>query len=298
MANRSRATDDQIRVHQLARGLKGEYKEAEKKWKTSQIKKYEWNPRMSWKQLKDWMGWSGADSPTQLKDKDGKIQQSPKEIANIMVKFYKEKVEKIRRDIPGGGTPLSGLEKIMKNRKCVFKLKEVTEDQVKKALHQMRNTCSLGPDGVQADLFKKSAKYALKAICHIVNLSIREGNFALMWKLAKILPLWKGEDKTDPKNYRPISLLCPLSRLVEKLVCIQVMEYLEENNLIHPSIHGYREYHSCVSASIEAYEDAITAQDNGDLFLLSLYDQSAAFNLVDHEIFLAKLKLIGLMKRQ
>ncbi len=96
-----------------------------------------------------------------------------------------------------------------------------------------------------------------------------------------------------PRNYRPVSILGPLSRLVEKIVCIQVIDYLETNNLLHPSIHGYRKAHSCSTAVIDMYEEAIMAQEEGQFFGLNMYDQSSALDLVDFEIFWAKLGLLG-----
>ncbi len=154
----------------------------------------------------------------------------------------------------------------------------------------MKNSTSLGPNGLQADLFKKSSKYTLKAICHIANLSIRTKSFASLWKVAKVIPIWKGDDELEAKNYRPVSLLNPLSRLVEKLVSNQVMKYLEENQLFHENIHGYRKQHGCVTALLEVYEDAIAAQHHGEHFTLNMYDQSAAFDLVDAQIYQQKLE--------
>ena len=295
VAKRSGTADDQSRVHKIAGELRKKYLVAEEKWRMDQIRKNEKNPRMSWRQLKDWVGWTGGGSPKQLRASCGKIENSPKAVAGIMSKFYIDKVRRIREGFTGSGDPLIRLKTLMKNRTCQFKLRLVTEKEVLAEMRKMKNSTSLSPDGVQADLFKRTSKYALKAICHIVNLSIQTKRFAQMWKIAKVIPLWKGQggEKLDPKEYRPVSLLSPLSRLVEKLVCVQILEYLESNGLLHPTIHGYRKEHGCATAILEAYEDAVFAQERGMLYALNMYDQSAAFDLVDHQILTDKMRIIG-----
>ena len=89
-----------------------------------------------------------------------------------------------------------------------------------------------------------------------------------------------------------MSLLSPLSRLVEKIISRQVMDYLETNGLLHPDIHSYRKEHGCATSLLEMYEEAVNAQEEGNYFALNLYDQSSAFDLVDFHIFLSELKLL------
>ena len=99
----------------------------------------------------------------------------------------------------------------------------------------------------------------------MINLSTKNNDFATLWKISKVIPLLKPDgDHLNPKDFRPVSLLGPLSRLVEMLVCIQVMKYLEDNCLLHSSIHGYGKDHSCASAIIEMYNNAIVAQESGE----------------------------------
>ena len=135
---------------------------------------------------------------------------------------------------------MKSLKKMMSTKNCSFQLKEVTEGEVVKAMTNMKNSKSLGPDKIQADLLKMTMNWTKKAIQTIVNLSIKERKFPEKWKTAKVVPILKpNEDILLPKSYRPVSILCPLSRLAEKLIVNQVVSYLEENELVHPSIHGY-----------------------------------------------------------
>ena len=79
---------------------------------------------------------------------------------------------------------------------------------------------------------------------------------------------------------------------MESIICRQVTEYLESNGLLKPTIHGYHGNHSCATAIIEAYEEAFRAQEEGGFCCLNLYDQSSAFDLVDHRIFASKLRIL------
>ena len=79
--------------------------------------------------------------------------------------------------------------------------------------------------------------------------------FPNLWKLAKVIPLFKKEDPLLAKNYRPVSLLPILSKVLEKVVFKQVMSYLDQNELLHPSHHGSRADHSTTTAVIEMYEE-------------------------------------------
>ena len=93
-----------------------------------------------------------------------------------------------------------------------------------------------------------------------------------------------------------MSLLCPLSRLVERLICNQIVKYLERNGLYHSMTHGYRKSHSCATSIMEMYDQAMMAYEDGNFFGLNLFDQSSAFDLVDFKIFQQKLELLGFDK--
>ena len=112
-------------------------------------------------------------------------------------------------------------------------------------------------------------------------------------KKAKIIPLHKKEDPTLPKNYRPVALLPVLSKILEKAIFLQTIEYLESNGLIHPSHHGFRSGHNTCTALIEMYDTWIQAIENDEIAAVFLIDMSAAFDVVDHDILLKKLELYG-----
>ena len=80
--------------------------------------------------------------------------------------------------------------------------------------------------------------YILPALTHVINLSLSAAKFPAEWKKAKVIPLLKKGDPLCPSNYRPVALLPILSKVLEKVVFKQVLEYVEENGILHPSHHG------------------------------------------------------------
>ena len=87
---------------------------------------------------------------------------------------------------------------------------------------------------------KLAADRLIPSLTHVINLSIETATFLDIWKHAKVVPLLKtsGCDRLLSKSYRPIVLLPTLSKVLEKVVFSQMVDYLEEKNLVHPNLHG------------------------------------------------------------
>ena len=110
-----------------------------------------------------------------------------------------------------------------------------------------------------------------------------------------MVPLLKGSDcdKLLPKSYRPVALLPVLSKILEKAVFTQLVEYLEQNELIHPNLHGSRARHSTATALNQLHDIWLEEVEQDNMVGVLLCDQSAAFDLCDHYLITEKLKLMG-----
>ena len=126
----------------------------------------------------------------------------------------------------------------------------------------------------------------------IVNMSIANGEFPQSLKHAIVTPVLKNskEDIDDLKNYRPISNLSTISKLIEKAIYQQLNDYLNSNELYCEVQSGYRKGHSCETLLIKLNDDLIKEADKNNFVALLLLDLSAAFDAVDHGILLHKLQ--------
>ena len=95
------------------------------------------------------------------------------------------------------------------------------------------------------------------------------------------------------KNYRPVAILPVLSKLAERAVFVQIIDYLEKNNLLHPNHHGFRPHHNTTTALLQMYDTWVEAMDRGEATGVVFLDLSAAFDMVSHSILVEKLRLYG-----
>ena len=205
------------------------------------------------------------------------------------------KVTNLRNTIPPcRQDPLDRVKEIMKNRTCSFKLESVHPDEIKEIINNMKNSKSCGLDNIDSFVLKLASDELTPSITHIVNLSITRNNFPSLWKTSKVIPLFKKEDATLPKNYRPVSLLPILSKILERAVYNQLVKYLEENRILHPSHHGFRKNHSTTTALLEMYSSWVEAVEQDKITAVIMLDMSAAFDLVDKDILVRKLEIYGL----
>ena len=98
------------------------------------------------------------------------------------------------------------------------------------------------------------------------------------------------------KNYRPVAILSPLSKILEKAMYEQIYNYFTNNKILHPNLHGYRRNRSTQTALLELYDRWVQAAVQGQVSGAVLLDLSAAFDLVPPDILLKKLKIYGLQE--
>ena len=131
-----------------------------------------------------------------------------------------------------------------------FELPELDENFVFKFLSTLDISKATGLDGNGPKLLKISSGIITKSITYIVNNCIRSGKFPTSWKLAKVNPLYKGGAKDGINNYRPISILPTLSKLIEKFIQKRLMAYLNSFDVLHKYQSGFRSGHSTETALI------------------------------------------------
>ena len=152
-------------------------------------------------------------------------------------------------------------------------------------------SCSLDPVPTSVD--KENLEVLLPFLNRLCNTSLNEGCLPPSQKEVIVTPVLKkdGLDPSDMKNFRPVSNLSFMSKIVEKVVAKQLTEYLVCNNLLPKLQSGFRWFHSTETAMLKVLADVYSAIDQGQVALFALLDMSAAFDMVDHTILLDRLSI-------
>ena len=146
-------------------------------------------------------------------------------------------------------------------------------------------------DVIQPTLLKKLLLYIIKPITYLINTSLSNGVFAANWKTAIIRPLLKKPGlELMTKNYRPVSNLSFLSKLLEKCVLVRFNNPCKENDLMPSYQSAYREHHSCETSLVRLTNELLWSMERQWVTALVALDLSAAFNTVDHTVLLNVLQ--------
>ena len=115
-------------------------------------------------------------------------------------------------------------------------------------IQHLPNKTSHGHDGISNVLLKKLCKCISFPLCLIFNESIAEGKFPTQMKMTEVIPLYKGKELDQVINYRPISLLITISKVLEKIVYTWVYKFLQNNKILYNSQYRFHSKHSCEQA--------------------------------------------------
>ena len=258
-------------------------------WRKNKLKSIGGDSSLVWKNLKDWFGWKKQGPPTQLCN-NGNMYSKPSDLTKIMNEHFIKKIQTHVSVLDASqNDPIDPVRKMMELKTCNMELSPVHPDQIDRIIAKMKNSSSCGLDTIDMKIIKLAKPQLLPVITHIVNLSISTQTFPESWKTAKIIPLHKKKSELSPENYCPVSLLSSVSKIAERAIFEQLVNYFEKNDLIHPSHHGFRSGHNTTTALIEMMDLWVENFEEGKISAVVTLDMSAAFDLVDKDIFLQKL---------
>ena len=233
-----------------------------------------------------------------LDTEDGELVEE-EEVANYMNEYFRQKVVNLQNKLsPSVEKSQSYTREYLSDKPDPpsFGFQTVDFPMVASIISGLTNTGSVGRDGISTKVLKRFVYVLTPPITHVCNLSIMSSRYPRGWKHGLIKPLHKGSSRRIPKNWRPVVLLPNLSKILEKILNIQLVTHLEFNGLMSPVQNAYRKKRSCSTCWLEIDTRVADARNRGRHVCLLCTDQSAAFNLVKKDIMMAKLELLGVDK--
>lgn len=271
------------RVHRSIKKAKSEYY-------TNLIEDCKGNATEFWSALKETLPSSRASSGITSLSTDGVVMTSAHSIASALNSFFVSVGKKLAERI----SPLSTVYDVTSTAtSCVFSFQSISEEFVVNSIKQLKPNKAIGLDKISARLLKDSVEVIAPVLTSLFNMSLETSAFPSIWKSARVVPLFKKGSKQDPSNYRPISILPTLSKILEKAVHSQFYSYLSENNLLSLNQFGFRFKSSTVTAAAKFTDQILHGMDDGLITGVAFLDLTKAFDTVNHSILLRKISNIG-----
>ena len=171
-------------------------------------------------------------------------------------------------------------------------LEPVTCEEINSIVSNLKNNAT-GSDDISAVYLKMSLPSIANPLVYICNMSISEGVFPTQLKMANVVPLYKCDDPMMFNHYRPVSLLCTLSKVFEKIMYNRLIKFLDKFSILYEYQFGFRRKRSTHMALISLIDKLTQAIENGEYVIGVFLDFSKAFDTVDQKILLDKLYHYG-----
>ena len=261
----------------------------------SQCNAYRNNTSKLWKIINTISGRSNDKSCLIEKIKINNIMNfNPLLIANNLGKYFSEVGSTFAEKIPPPNKEIKEyLKMIPVNEKSLF-MRPTSEKEIVKLIGALPNKSSSGFDEISNIILKEIKTEVAPILVYVFNESIVKGIFPESMKLAHIVPLYKGKEKYLSENYRPISLLITISKLLEKIVYKQTYSFLSNTNQIYSKQFGFRKRHSCDNAVSELIGTIVKNLQQKRYTLAVFLDLSKAFDTLEHDVIFKKMERYGI----
>lgn len=280
--------------------LKGEYlnyrntlncliKTRKKNYYREKIENNKNSSKALWNTIKTFDEKQNNGGIAQIMDENGQLTDNREEISDVFNNYYINVGENLARQVILPETP--PLNRYSSRQSMFFR--PTDEGEVINLINSLKSNKAPGIDGIKSETLKEIRNEIASPLTHLINKVLIEGHFPSIFKEGVVQPLFKKGCKKSPGNYRPISLISNLSKILEKVIKIRMMQYIEKNDLISNRQFGFRDGKSAEDAihllTTKIYEDL----DRGRPSLCVFLDLAKAFDTVNHTQLLEVLQDLG-----
>ena len=262
---------------------------AKKRWEDSLKRKLTSNqsdPKQWWSLVKDRQGVTFQERIPALRKPDGELAITSQAKADLLAHAFSQKMktQEPERRLPTlpriSATSLDGVV--------------ITEEAVMRHLKGINTKKAPGPDDVSPHLLRRCAAQLTRPLTFIFRHCLQHGVWPSLWKEARVTPVHKKSLRSEPGNYRPISLLSVVSKIFERIIGEQLTAYLEEHHLLSPRQYGFRKGRSTSDLLLLLSKSWHDSLDSGRPSLVIALDIAGAFDCVWHKGLMAKLQQLGI----
>ena len=221
----------------------------------------------------------------------GLLVEDNRKIAEIFRNVFVNKTSELENMSRSNLIPIFDILKTTLGNVVPWDVGEITVEETLKALDSLKPTMSAGPDRISNRLIKGLKFIICNPFTKVANVSLETGIFPSLWKQGNVIPIHKKESRLDPNNYRPVSLMSNLGKLLELLVLRKIE--LNIDQILAPEMHGFRNNRGTETALVSLLDKVKDLKCKNKKVAIVALDCSSAFDLLDHSLVLGSLEAMG-----
>ena len=268
-------------------------RKAKQNYYSSKFRQYYKDTKKTWTLLRHIIGKSNDVTSVGSFDINGVHVSDNQIIANSFNTFFSSIGDSVANSIPYVNKNFKSYLSGKVNRS--FFMGPTDPEEINKIIGFLKPKASCGYDNISSILLKQLNVQNLMSypLSIIFNKSIEEGVFPKSMKTAKVIPIYKSKERNILNNYRPVSLLPVVSKVLERIVYNRLYNFVVNNNVLNSNQYGFQTQRSTIDAITQLCGDIIKNMDKKEYTLAVFCDLSKAFDTVQHDILLHKLEHYG-----
>ena len=264
---------------------------AKNKFYLNTFDRYKTDIKKSWETIKNLIGQNNSRRTIKELIVNSTIYSTDETIAFEFNRFFSEIAPKLERDLPSTNlSPLSWMPPPLNNS---FRLHPVTESECGKIIKNLKNS-KTNISQMPVTILKLVNAQIVSPLSQIINMCFKFGVFPECLKIGRVVPIFKTGDRSDPTNYRPITILPYISKIFESSICIRLVKFFEKFSLLTDSQFGFRSKKSTCDALIRFVNSIYDSLDSKQILASILIDFRKAFDTISHDILIKKLCIYGI----